>query len=84
MSSLKKAEADSEGGARGRTRPFFAITCFFCSHFKKLQTVLFEVEMIINNAPLTYVYPNTIETCLTPIIYFFADNFCILLTQHQM
>ena len=24
----------------------------------------FEVEMIINNAPLTYVYPNTIETCL--------------------
>ena len=22
--------------------------------------------MIINNAPLTYVYPNTIKTCLTP------------------
>ena len=32
----------------------------------KLQTVLFEAELIINNAPLTYVYPNTIETCLTP------------------
>ena len=28
--------------------------------------MLFEVELIINNAPLTYVYPNTIETCLTP------------------
>ena len=27
--------------------------------------MLFEVEMIINNARLTYVYPNTIETCLT-------------------
>ena len=28
--------------------------------------MLFEVEQIINNAPLTYVYPNDIETCLTP------------------
>ena len=28
--------------------------------------MLFEVELIINNKPLTYVYPNTIETCLTP------------------
>ena len=44
----------------------FAITCFFCCHFEELQTVLFEVDLIINNAPLTYVYPNTIETCLTP------------------
>ena len=38
----------------------------FCNHFGELQTVLFEVELIINNAPLTYVYPNAIETCLTP------------------
>ena len=38
----------------------------FCNHFEELQAVLFEVELIINNAPLTYVYPNTIETCLTP------------------
>ena len=30
-----------------------------------LQPVLPEVELITNNAPLTYVYPNTIETCLT-------------------
>ena len=44
---------------------FFAITCFFCKHFKELLTVLFEVELIIDSAPLTYVYPNTIETCLT-------------------
>ena len=27
---------------------------------------LFEVELIINNALLIYVYPNIIETCLTP------------------
>ena len=26
---------------------------------------LFEVELIINNAPLIYFYANTIETCLT-------------------
>ena len=35
---------------------------FFCNHFEELKTVLFEVERIINNAPLTYAYPNTIET----------------------
>ena len=28
--------------------------------------MLLEVELFINNAPLTYVYPNTIETYLTP------------------
>ena len=27
--------------------------------------MLFEAERIINNARLTHVYPNTIETCLT-------------------
>ena len=49
-------EADS-----GRT-PFF----FFCNHFEELQTVLFQAELINNDIPLTYVYPNTIDTCLTP------------------
>ena len=28
--------------------------------------MLFEVELIINNVPLIYIYPNTIETRLTP------------------
>ena len=41
-------------------------TCFFFNHYGQLQTVLFKVELIINNAPLTYVYSDTIETCLTP------------------
>ena len=45
---------------------FFATTCFFCDHFEELQTVLIKVKLIINNAPLTYVYPNTIKTYLTP------------------
>ena len=40
-------------------------TPFFWNHFEELQTVLIEVKLIINNAPLTYVYPNTIKTCLT-------------------
>ena len=55
---------------RPRTSPpsplVFPITFLFCNHFEELQTALFEFELIINNAPLTYVYPNTIETCLTP------------------
>ena len=39
---------------------------FFCNHlFEELQTALTDVKMIINNAPLTYFYPNTIKTCLT-------------------
>ena len=46
-----------------RALPIFAMTCFLCNHFEELQFVLFEVELITNNAPLTYVYPNTIETC---------------------
>ena len=44
-------------GERGHARWFFAIT---------LKTVLFEVELIINNKTLTYVYRNIIETYFTP------------------
>ena len=53
-------------GARAPPPLFFAITEFFCNHFEELQIELFKVELIINNAPLTYVCPNTIETCLSP------------------
>ena len=52
-------------GEHGRVRPpYFLQSIAFC--FEELQTVLIRVELIINNASLTYVYPNTIETCLTP------------------
>ena len=65
------AEADSGGwGARG---------CFFCNHFEELQTVLFEVQLIVNNKTLTYVYPNTIKTCFTPNHLIFDRH----LSQHQ-
>ena len=53
-------------GRGGRTLPSPSpLHLLLCNHFEELQTVLFEVELIINNAPLTYLYPNTIETCLT-------------------
>ena len=60
------SEADS-GGRGGHAPPFFCnhFFFFFCNHFEELQTVLFEVELLVNNARLTYVYPSTIETCLT-------------------
>ena len=47
----------SRGGCAGAMR-----TCLFCNHFEELQTVLCEVELIINNKSLTQVYPKTIET----------------------
>ena len=72
---LCRAEANSGGGGR-HAPPFLAIPCcccccccflgVFCNHYEKLQTVLFEVELIINKKPLAYVYPNTIETCFRP------------------
>ena len=71
----RSSEVDLGGGGGGvgwdaRGAPlFFAVTCFFFffwNHFEELQTVFFEVELIINNKLLTYVYPNTIKTCFTP------------------
>ena len=55
-------------GVRGARHPpphrFWLVISFLCNHFEELQTVLFEVELNINNAHLTYPYLNTIETCL--------------------
>ena len=44
---------------------------FFCNHFEELQTALFEVEPIINNKPLTYVYQILSEHVLHPVICYF-------------
>ena len=66
------SEADSRGGAGDALPPpphppnIFCNRIVFCNNFEELQTELFKVERIVNNAPLTYVSPNTIETCLTP------------------
>ena len=44
--------------------PFFLQSLvFFRNNLEELKTMLSEVELTINNAPLTYAYPNTIETC---------------------
>ena len=63
-----RAEADLRGaqGAPPPPPPYFLQSFVFYSHFEELQTMLFEVELIVNNTPLIYVYPNTIERCLTP------------------
>ena len=39
---------------------YFLQSLVFRNHFEEPETVLFEVELIINNAPLTYAYPNTV------------------------
>ena len=63
-------------GAREEEReafaPLFCKHLFFCNHFEDLQTVLFEVVLIISNALLTYGYPNTIEICLTDNHFLFG------------
>ena len=35
-------------------------------NYEQMQTVLYEVERIVNNRPLTHTYPDNIETCVTP------------------
>ena len=59
-----KAETDLKKGAGGISL-FFAITCFL-QLLCRLEIVLFEDKLIINNAHLKYVYPNTKEKCLSP------------------
>ena len=64
-------------GVRGACVPLFflqALVVVFCNHFEELQTMLLEVELIINNTPvsLTYIYPNTIKTCLTTNHFLFG------------
>ena len=57
--SVLCSEVDLEGGLLG------SAPLIFCNHFEELQVVLTEVKLTINDAALTYVYPNTIKTCLT-------------------
>ena len=72
MQQQAKSNTHCRGGFKGRGAQedarslYFLQSLVFCNHFKELQTKLFETEQIINNAPLIYVYPNTIKTCLAP------------------
>ena len=65
-SSRVKAEADLKGGAGGVRPRFFCNHLFSSDHFEELHIVFIEVKLIINNASLIYIYPNTIKTYLTP------------------
>ena len=76
-------EGDLEGGVGRGGAPFFCNHLFFCNHFEELQTVLIAVKLIINNALLAYVYPNTIKTYLT-LICCLADSYYVILTQRQL
>ena len=64
--TISLSETNSVGGAGCAPPPhrFWLVISFLCNHFEELQTVLFEVELNIDNAHLTYPYLNTIETCL--------------------
>ena len=33
---------------------------------EELFTLLFEIERIVSNCPITYLYPNDLEPCITP------------------
>ena len=59
-------EADLERVWRARTLLLFYNCLLFCNHLEELQTLSFEVVLIIINATLTFVYPNPIQTCWTP------------------
>ena len=63
-----------KGDAGGSRHFYFLQALVFCNHFQELRTMLFEVQLIINNATLIYVYPNSIETCLTPKYLLFGRH----------
>ena len=70
------------GGREGRsTTPpplsYFLQSLAFLNHFEEIQIVLFKSELIISNATLTYVYPNTLETYLTLNNLLFGTQFII-------
>ena len=61
--TVTESRGGFRGSAGGHVPPLFLQSLvFYCNYFEELQTVLLEVELIINNKPLTYIYPNTIET----------------------
>ena len=65
----------TRGVFRAPRAPFVYNHLFFLWSFEELQTVLIEVKLNINNARLTYDYPNTIKTYLTPNHFCLADSY---------
>ena len=80
MSLLNRVFVWTAVGAR---IPYFLQSLVTLQSLWRTKTVLFEPELIINNAPLTYAYTNTIETWHT-IIFYLAGSYYILLKQPQL
>ena len=45
-------------------------------NFEELNTILLEIESIMNNRPLTHVYMDSSEVCLSPNHLLFGRNLC--------
>ena len=52
---------------------------YFLQSLVFFNFVLFEADLIISNASLTYVYPNTLEICLTLNHLLFGRHYIPLL-----
>ena len=61
----RRVQGRERGGHGGPAPPIFRRYLFILNSSEELQTLLFQVELVINNALLTCVYSNTIKTCLT-------------------
>ena len=55
-------EPDLRGDVGDARRSICCNHLFFCNQSVELQTMLFDVELIINNGPLIYVYPSIWES----------------------
>ena len=51
--------------------------------FEELQTVLLEIECILNNRPLTYYYSTELEPCLTPNHLLFGRTVNLFNSDHS-
>ena len=51
----------------------------FANYDTELQTILSEIELILNNRPLTFLYDELVETSLTPnhLIYGRSLNYVL-------
>ena len=53
------------------------------THFEELRTVLSEVELTVNNVPLTYFNLILSKHVLTPNDFYLADSCEIVVTQQH-
>ena len=61
----RRVQGRERGGHGGPAPPILRRYLFILNSSEELRTLLFQVELVINNALLTCVYSNTIKTCLT-------------------